>query len=96
MLPHQVGEAGEGTTKTTYVTPTPYAPDDDATWLVLPRTTALRSHVAILEPAKLINIMRPLLVSGHAGLQYILESGYSQDAIIVPGAPKGQWIIPVW
>jgi hypothetical protein len=95
LLPHQVSQARYGSNDETYATPTPYAPDDTLTWLVLPNAVGIRRHVLILEPTRIPAIIGPIMVAGAAGIQYILVNGYPPEAIIVPGAPGQAWAIVV-
>lgn len=43
----------------TYVTPTPYSPEETVSWLALPNPSQPRGFVLLLNPAKLNNIYGP-------------------------------------
>src|SRR5690242_495674 len=53
----------------TFVTPTPYAPQDLCHWLDLPAPDKLRTHVVRLDPAKIDWIQGPQWVGLGMGLQ---------------------------
>jgi hypothetical protein len=95
LLPHQVGRFRLGSDAETYTTPTPYAPEETAAWLMLPVANAPRPYALVLEPTLIPEVQGPLLVAGGRGIQYILPRGFPEEAIIVPGAPGVRWEIIV-
>lgn len=95
ITPAQIGTFANGSTEPCYVTPTPYAPDEAARWLVLPSPQIVRRHVLILDPARIDLIQGPQWVAMGRGIQYILPRGFRADAITVPGAPGAHWEIEI-
>jgi hypothetical protein len=91
----QVGAFVGGTSKETFVTPTPFDPREAVRWLLLPEPLKPRTHVLFLDPAQIPLIIGPLWVAPGRGIQYILPSGFPAAAIIVPGAPGGHWEVEV-
>jgi hypothetical protein len=84
-----------GTDLPTYVTPTPYAPEETISWLFLPSARVPRTHVLLLDPAKIPLIQGPMWVAAGAGIQYVLPQGFPAQAIIVPGARGARWELEV-
>lgn len=78
-----------------YVTPTPYTPEQAVFWLTLPDPLVPRTHLLFLDPARIPLVIGPMWVAWNRGIQYILPNGFSEEAIVVPGAPTGRWAIPV-
>jgi hypothetical protein len=95
LLTEQVGRFRSGSTLETYVTPTPYTPEETIAWLVLPAASEPRPYALILEPSRIPAIQGPMLVAGGRGIQYILPEGFPAQSIIVPGAPGVHWEIVV-
>jgi hypothetical protein len=91
----QLGAFRDGSTDITYVTPTPYTPEETARWLVLPSAHVPRTHVLILDPDRIPYVQGPLWVAAGRGIQYILPAGFPPEAILVPGAPGQQWEVEV-
>jgi hypothetical protein len=91
----QLGRFRDGTTRQTFVTPTPYTPEEASHWLVLPDPWIPRRHILILDPARIPWIQGAVWVAATNGLQYILPQGFPADAIIVPGAPGARWEVEV-
>ena len=50
LLPDQVGQFRAGTTRQTFVTPTPYAPHEAGAWLMLPSGEIPRPYDLIWTP----------------------------------------------
>ncbi|MGD9712701.1 MAG: hypothetical protein AB7V46_11605 [Thermomicrobiales bacterium] len=96
LTPDQVGLFLAGTNRLTYVTPTPYAPEEMISWLFLPSPRIARTHVLLLDPAKIPLIQGPMWVAAGSGIQYVLPHGFPADAIIVPGAgAEARWELEV-
>lgn len=93
--PDKLGTFRNGSTRETFVTPTPYAPDEAPSWLQMPAAWVHRTHLLILDPAYIPAIQGPVWVATGRGIQYILSFGFPAAAIIVPGAPSGAWEIEV-
>lgn len=64
LTPEQVGLFLDGTDRSTYVTPTPYAPEETISWLFLTSPRVPRTHVLLLDPAKIPLIQGPMWVAG--------------------------------
>ena len=61
LTPSQLGLFSEGTSRQTFVTPTAYTTVDAASWLLLPPANLEpRTHVLILDPAKIDTIQGPM------------------------------------
>ncbi len=86
VLPEQVGRFASGSDIQHYVTPTPYAPEETISYLALPVPRQPRTHVLVLDPARIEYICGPQRIAGAPGIQYILPVGFSQDAIVGAGA----------
>jgi hypothetical protein len=91
----QVGAFTGGSTRETYVTPTPYDPREAVRWLLLPEPRVPRTHLLFLDPAQIPLVIGPMWVAWGRGIQYILPAGFPETAIIVPGAPRGRWEVEV-
>lgn len=50
-----------------------------------------RTHVMLLDPAKIDRIIGPMYAGFAAGIQYILPNGYPENSIVVSGAPGARW-----
>ena len=68
----QVGTLTNGSTRQTYVTPTPYTSEEAVFWLNLPDPLLPRTHVLFLDPATIPLIIGPMWVAWNRGIQYIL------------------------
>lgn len=79
-----------GSVDATFVTPTAYAVEDLASWLLLPGAHQRRTHVLVLDPAQIPQVQGPFWVALGRGIQYILPFGFPESAIVVPGAPTGR------
>lgn len=95
LTARQVGTFRSGSQEAYYTTPTPYASDEVAAWLVVPRPQVLREHVLILDPARVDVIRGPQWVAMGRGIQYILPAGFPPEAIVVPGVRDGDWEVKV-
>jgi hypothetical protein len=81
LLREALPTATRGTTKATYVTPTPYSPTDAIELLMLPAEDRHREHAMLLDPRKISEILGPRWVQGGFGIEYILPRGYTPKAI---------------
>jgi hypothetical protein len=89
LLAHQLGQFQNGSSRNHHVTPTPYSPEDTISWLALPRPTEPRTHVMLLDPARISVILGPRWVRLGKGIEYVLPDGFSQGAIVF------RWELPV-
>jgi hypothetical protein len=96
-----VGRVMTGTSDATYVTSTPYTPEESIAWLALPFTLQPRTHVVLLDPAQVTRplpdgsprrVFGPRWVQFGSGLEYILESGYPDTAIVSVSADPGKYV----
>jgi hypothetical protein len=69
----------------TFVTPTPYAPQDPSHFLELPMPHVARPYVIFLDPSQIDRIAGPQYVGPGLGLQYVLPDGYDAEAVMAPG-----------
>lgn len=69
----------------TFVCPTPYSPDDMASFLALPNPALRREFVIVLDPVKIQRIVGPRWCDLGQGIEYVLTDGYDPDAIMAPG-----------
>lgn len=82
VLPKDFGRNQHGMAVKTYTTVTAYRPADAVPYLNLPPSTFERSHVLLLDPAKIEQIRGPRIVlHGKGGLEYILPDGYPAEAV---------------
>ena len=81
LLKEGLSTAIRGTTKTTYVTPTPYSPTDAVELLMLPAEDRQREHAMLLDPRNIFVVLGPRWVQGGFGIEYILPRGYTPRAI---------------
>jgi hypothetical protein len=81
LLPHQLGRFLNGTSTRQYVTPTPYAPEETASWLALPAPDQPRPYDLVLDPTQLHDVFRPRWVQMGGGIEYILNTGFLSNAI---------------
>lgn len=81
LLKEALQTATQGTTKVTYVTPTPYSPTDAVELLMLPAEDRQREHAMLLDPRKISEVLGPRWVQGGFGIEYLLPQGYTQEAI---------------
>ena len=88
VLPNQLQALSDGSSRLQYVTCTPYAPEEVAGQLALPRATEPRSHVFVLQPSKLRKVFGPRWVKGGYGIEYLLPDGFEKDALVVPWAVR--------
>jgi hypothetical protein len=102
----QVGGPLAGTEHETYVTPTPYSPEETVSWLALPFPLQPRTHVILLDPVHVTDslpdgtprrVFGPRWVQFGGGLEYILERGYPETAIVgvAVGKTKYNWELQV-
>lgn len=98
LTANKVGSLLMGTPARQFVTPTPYAPGETISWLALPPGPGPRTWVLLLKPAELKDVYGPRWVQYGGGVEYVLESGFSTDAIadVAPG-PVGssRWELEV-
>jgi hypothetical protein len=94
----KVGSLLMGTAVRQFVTPTPYAPGETISWLALPPAPGPRTWVLLLKPTELNDVYGPRWVQYGGGVEYVLESGFSVNAIadVAPG-PLGssRWELEV-
>ena len=76
------GGERHGTGHRQYVTPTPYAPEEVVSWLALPAPDQQRPFVLVLDPTGLTDVYGPRWVSMGGGIEYILDSGFPERAIV--------------
>lgn len=98
LLRSQLGTLTSGTSDTQFVTPTPYAPEETISWLTLPPASGSREWVLLLDPNQLTNVYGPRWVRLGGGVEYILASGFSAEAVVdAATVPKGsaRWEIEV-
>jgi len=95
LLAKDTTRFNKGSDAETYVTPTPYTPEEAVRYLVLPGKPTPRRSALLLNPELIDEIIGPMWVATGRGIQYILPKGFPEEAIIVPGAPTGHWAIPV-
>jgi hypothetical protein len=67
-----------------FTTPTPYSAVEVVSALALPWPKSLRSHVILLDAAKISEIQGPRRVLCGYGLEYLLPNGFPSDALRVP------------
>jgi hypothetical protein len=94
----KVGTLLAGVAHRQFVTPTPYAPGETVSWLALPPAPGPRTFVLLLQPHLLTDVRGPRWIQFGGGIEYILESGFSADAVadVAPG-PTGssRWELEV-
>lgn len=84
VLPSQVGMFGQGSRLEHWATPTPLAAEDVVSWLDLPSPSQPRTHVMLLDPAKIEAIQGPKWVRHGQGIEYFLPRGFPAAAILQP------------
>lgn len=93
-----VGRYVMGRNKETFVTPTPYSPEETASYLALPRPDQTRDYVLLVDVSKLSpqdEIYGPRWTALGAGIEYILRFGFGQQAIVAPHGANPPWEILV-
>ena len=97
VLTSQLGQLTSGTTRTQYVTPTPYAPEETISWLALPPASGAREWVLVLDPAALSDVRGPRWVRLGGGIEYVLPTGFPSNAVVAVGAPPtgGAWELQI-
>src|SRR5215211_4018811 len=94
----RVGTLLGGVRHRQFVTPTGYAPGETISWLALPPAAGPRTFALLLKPAQLNDVRGPRWIQFGGGIEYVLESGFSADAIadVAPG-PIGaaRWEVEV-
>lgn len=102
LLPFQVVYFANGTSglptsfvsKTHYVTPTPFSPEEAAAWLALPVPDQLRPYVVLLDPRLIphtVKVAGPRWVRWGGGIEYVLDS-FPTNAVVNIGTGHGtQW-----
>ncbi len=101
VLRRQVGRFGGGRGGLTFVTPTPYSPEETISCLALPAPNEPREYVLLLDPYRLggCRIYGPRWVFLGTGIEFILPDGFPGTAIVdvaqaSPGGP-GRWELEV-
>jgi len=85
LVPTQLGSFTSGSVgRQHWVTPTPYTPQDAATWLALPNALNLRTFVMLLDPSLIPHIDGPRWVRFGHGIEYLLANGFPAPALIYP------------
>lgn len=79
---HEAAQRIQGRSNGTFVSPTPYAPEEATSCLALPIPAVPREYVILLDPARLTNVRGPRRVRFGTGIEYLLESGFPVDAVI--------------
>lgn len=75
-----------------YVTPTPYSPEEAASWLVVPSPHLPRRYVLLLDPENIQEIWGPRWIRMGGGIEYIVPKGIlTRDHIVDVGLPAGKW-----
>ncbi len=72
-----------------WVTPTPVAPEDAASWLALLAPLYLRRHALLLDPRQIAVIRGPALIRLGQGIEYYLPHGFPATTVFDVG------VIPV-
>lgn len=83
VLSSQVGRYASGSSDKHWVTPTPYAPDETVSWLALPNPNSRRTHVLVLDPAKIPFISGPRWIRFGKGIEYLLPDGFPRSAVLL-------------
>jgi hypothetical protein len=68
----------------TWVTPTPFSPEEVDHYLDLPAPEKPRTHVVRLDPLQIAVIQGPQWVGLGMGIQYLLPEGYAVSAVLGP------------
>jgi len=92
---YQVGRYTTGRTGQTFVTPTPYSPEETIHFLTLPNPTQPREYVVLLDPKELRDVYGPRWTALGPGIEYILASGFDQKAIVASLGATPPWEILV-
>ena len=79
----QLGSYLDGSSSKHWVCPTPYSPADVVSQLALPDPGTPRTHVMLMNPARLDVIQGPRYVRGGAGIEYILPEGFTKAALVL-------------
>jgi len=93
-----VGRYTTGRKGTTFVTPTPYSPEETILFLCLPRPAEPRDYAILINPSKLpkdYEVYGPRWVALGSGIEYILKDGFTEDAIVAPPGAAPPWEIMV-
>lgn len=91
----QVGRYDHGRPGRCWVSPTPYAPEDVASYLIPPAANETREYAYLLDPSKIPLIEGPMWITMGGGIQYALPLGFPEEAIYVPDDPTGRWAIRI-
>jgi len=103
----QQGRFTSGSTGQTFVTPTPYAPEEAVSWLSLPFPGDPPALVLLLDPRELgyrdtgpiYRVYGPRWVPFGRGIEYLLYDGFPERAIVPvadgPGGRVGRWELEV-
>jgi hypothetical protein len=99
LLPSRLGTLLGGTNNPQYVTPTPYAPEETISWLALPLPNQPRPYGLLLDPDKLTDVYGPRWGLLGGGIEYILKTGFTPDAIVRispdSSTPPSRWELEV-
>ena len=82
VLKDQVGTFMDGSTRSHWVTPTPYTSRDATAFLALPAPNRLRRFVMVLNPAEIPRILGPRWVRLGQGIEYLLPNGFPTTALV--------------
>lgn len=80
---HEIEEAGNGTARAVWVTPTPYGPSDAVDVLALPRGWEPRDYLVLIRPERVREARGPRWVLGGGGIEYLLPFGYPSSAVVL-------------
>lgn len=78
----QVGRYRTGSRERHFVTPTPYSAQEAVSWLALPLPLVKRGFVMLLNPSAIEQVQGPRRIAGGGGIEYILPSGFGQQALV--------------
>ena len=90
---HLRAYADRGKSTPTYVTPTPYTPEEAIDYLYLPSAHLRRDQALLLDQAAIPLIQGPTWVAEGGGIQFFLPHGFTAEAIRVPGTATGHWAV---
>ncbi len=80
----KVGQFRNGSPDPSFVTPTPYSPEETVRWLATPRPTWPRTHVLLIDPRRMSDndvILGPRFVLAGGGIEYLLPNGFGPHAL---------------
>ena len=82
VIGEDVGRFTTGSTRPHWVTPTPYSPDEVASYLFLPNPLKPREHVLLLDPARIARALGPRQIHAGAGIEFLLPAGFPAAAVV--------------